>query len=77
MCILIYDCTMSAKETELYTTEEAARRLGRKVATVRQYASNHQIGRIIGGVRFLSDADLRAIAKAKPGAPRRKRSKST
>ncbi len=61
----------------LYTTEEAARQLGRKVKTVRVYASRLNIGRMIGGVRFLSDDDLAMIRSAKAGGDRRKKENST
>lgn len=64
---------MQIGNEKVYTTDEAAKLLGRNTNTVRVYASLHGLGRVIGGVRFLSDADLRTITKAKPGAPRRKR----
>ena len=66
---------MDKKQEHPYTTEDAAKQLGRNLATVRNYVYRHDLGIWIGAQRFLSDADIATIKRARAGAPRKSRTR--
>ena len=57
-----------------YTITQAAARLGKAPRTIRQNVEKHgDIGRRVGAVWILSEADLVKLAALRPGRPPRKR----
>jgi len=52
-----------------YTLKEVAARTGKNLNTVRVYASRKGLGIFIGDMRFLSEADIDTIRRAKSGWP--------
>lgn len=61
---------MTAAPT-LYTTAQAAERLGRSVRAVQSLARTHSIGQRLGRDLLLTEADITQLAVYRPGRPKR------
>ena len=66
---------MSTAKQDIYTTAQAARRIGRCDSRVRQLCNTLGIGRIVGSTRILTADDVQRIEQTqrrdtRPGSPR-------